>query len=275
MPAKLVIVAGEPQGKEFWIEDEVLRIGSGPNCGVRLTSPDVPAHAATLEYHDGSYSVHNRSDKVLLLGGQILEERDFAVWSAGGELQLGAHTVLRLHLDADPAPARQQTPFYTEEDDEAADDEPVEAKVKGKSKTMTYVAVIALCLVAFAGLLLLDQMAPKTDKSGAPGDQRNEFKEFHFLVQELTSIENNDSKADEHDGLSAHDAGQLRKQLQTGRVAELRGDRHEARKWYSQIRDQLLRKRNKPGARFSEVEEKLWDFVLAQMNRKAKAADVF
>ena len=53
MPAKLVVVSGAQPGQEFWIETEVLRLGSEAPCEIRLTDAGVPPHAATLDNSSG------------------------------------------------------------------------------------------------------------------------------------------------------------------------------------------------------------------------------
>src|SRR4051812_40872103 len=110
MPAKLVIASGPGQGSEFYIQDLVVRIGSGHQCEWQLADPRLAGHAATLEFRDGGYKLYNRSMDPVRVADQTLRLREWASWQAGDEADFGHGVVLRLEVDGDPAPAKAPGP---------------------------------------------------------------------------------------------------------------------------------------------------------------------
>src|SRR5579885_2741820 len=106
MSATIFSEAGVEAGRQFAIEEEVFRIGSGPTCKLRLSDAGVADHAATVEFRQGGYLLHNRSGKVLHMAGRPLADRACVRWTAGQRLHLADQVVLRLDIAGDPAPAR-------------------------------------------------------------------------------------------------------------------------------------------------------------------------
>jgi hypothetical protein len=245
MPAKLIVIAGEPSGTEFDIQDEVLRIGSGTQCEFRLS--ELAPHAATLEYRDGTYFLHNRSDAMIALGRDRLGLRDSAAWSPGMEANLGHGLTLRLDVEGDPAPAKPARPTYTIEYDA---EEPVEdgqaaaKKPAGSSKKTLQIAIIVVAVPLCIWMLLSDNEPPKAD----PAEKRVSFTE---VIDKLA-----DSPVDKERGSQS-----IRAALQRARSAELHGDRKAARQAYGFVRDTLVIHR-KPDGNFRDPEDEMvWSYV--------------
>jgi hypothetical protein len=53
--------------------------------------------------------------------------------------------------------------------------------------------------------------------------------------------------------------------LQEGRIAQLRGDIRRSRYYYSQVLDILLQRRKPDGKFDSKLDQRMWNFVVAQM----------
>jgi len=251
MSAKLVIAAGPSAGTEFWIEDEVLRIGGDASCAVCLTAPGVPAHAATLEFRDGGYIVHNRQAQALLLDGKTLPQNSFASWPANGNLQLTRELVLALVVEGDPAPSKRPARrLVLPEADElsAVPGEPLPAK-SGSTTVMQLLVIVVL--FGLAGMLFVIDR-----KKNAPSADRDVPVEFAALVQDLSAAP--------VDGSSGNAA--MRSVLQEARVAELRGHKDQARLKYTRVTEMLLPRRNPDGKFAAPTDEKAWKFVMSQLN---------
>ena len=251
MSAKLVVAAGPSAGTEFWIEDEVLRIGGDASCAVCLTAPGVPAHAATLEFRDGGYIVHNRQAQALLLDGKTLPQNSFASWPANGSLQLTRELVLALIVDGDPAPSKRPArKLALPEADELSVVSAEPTPAQGGGKTVMQLLVIVV-LFGLAGMLFVIDR-----KKNAPTADRDVPVEFAALVQDLSA-----APADGSTGNAA-----LRSVLQEARVAELRGHKDQARLKYTRVTEMLLPRRNPDGKFASPTDEKAWKFVMSQLN---------
>lgn len=252
MSAKLVVADGPSAGTEYWIEDEVLRIGADANCAVCLTAPGVPAHAATLEFRDGGYILHNRNAQALLLDGKTLPQNASAAWLANASLQLTRELVLTLVVEGDPAPSKRPARKLVLPEADApsvAPDEPLPGKSGGKTALQLAAIVV---LFGFAGMLFL------TDpKKNAPAADRDVPVEFAALVQDLSA-----APADGSTGNAA-----LRSVLQEARVAELRGHKDQARLKYTRVTEMLLPRRAPDGKFASPTDEKAWNFVMGQLNQ--------
>jgi len=57
VPEKLVIVRGKHEGEEFDLAETPVMLGSGSDCGIRLTDPGVLEQHAVLEKEDGTWHV--------------------------------------------------------------------------------------------------------------------------------------------------------------------------------------------------------------------------
>lgn len=233
MPAKLVVVSGTQPGQEFWIEEEVLRIGSEEPCEVRLVEPGLPPHVATLEFRPDGYALYNRGDQPIRLDRRALAPRDPAArWPAGKDLALNDQLTLRLVVDGDPAPAKRATPGMAPLEpslgvlDQAPAADPLAADAAAKkAKNTTTIAVVVGAAVLCAGVLLMDP--PKVEEK----TQYNPGQKLKELVTTLLKDKTGDPADNEY----------LRNGLQNARLAELRGDKKLAREEYNRLYDWLER----------------------------------
>lgn len=252
MSAKLVVVDGPSSGTEFWIEDEVLRIGGDANCAVCLPAPGVAAHVATLEFRSGNYLLHNRNPLPILLNGKALAQNASTPWPPNGTLQLTPDLVLLLLIEGDPAPSKRPArAIVLPEADEPSHLTAEPALAPGGSKTLMQLVVIVV-LFGLAGLLLLLDR-----KKNAPVADRDVPVEFAKLIHELR-----DAPADGSAGNAA-----LRSVLQEARVAELRGHKDQARMKYTRVTEMLLPRRSQDGKFVSPTDDKTWKFVMGQLNQ--------
>jgi hypothetical protein len=263
MAAKLVVVSGKQPGAEYWIESEVLRIGSEPPCEIRLPDSGVPAHAATLEFRDDGYAVYNRSDGPLSLDHRPLAPRAAAArWPAGKDLYLSDELALRLVIEGDPTPAKRAAPrAATALEEEAAAQEGEAAALTAeeeakKNKNLQAVLVLVLAALAIAVLLVVSQSSTDDKKTEVvpPGKQMAD------VVAKL--------RADK--SAAAADSERYCDVLQTARVAELRGDKKLARDQYQRLYDWLRkeldqRRAEAPDAKLSPEHQELFDFVKARL----------
>ncbi|MBL8797466.1 MAG: hypothetical protein JNM56_26430, partial [Planctomycetia bacterium] len=179
MSAKLVVAAGPSAGTEFWIEDEVLRIGADANCAVCLSAPGVAAHVATLEFRSGGYLLHNRQTQPLVLDGKPLPQSASAAWPPDGNLQLTRDLVLTLLIEGDPAPSKR--PARRVELPEADEPSlPAEAPPPPSSGGKTAMQLLLIVvLFGLAGMLFLVDA-----KKNAPAADRDVPVEFAALIHD-------------------------------------------------------------------------------------------
>ncbi|MBY0526877.1 MAG: FHA domain-containing protein [Gemmataceae bacterium] len=249
MPAKIVVKSGAAASTEVVIQEDVLRIGSDPSCEVVLPDAGLAPHAATLEFRDGAYVIHNRSDAPIRLNNVVLERRTFKKWNAGQDLALTDHLVLRLEVDGSPAPVRAaQAARRTVEvagSNEANESRPAPTSAATARKKQLQMVIILLLVAVVVGLLFIDTSGPAPTTAPAPRD------EFAALVKELQQH----GKRDEG----------LLFLLQDARMAQVRGDARRARDLYGQIVDYLLPRRAKDGKFSNKLDQRLWDFVTANL----------
>jgi hypothetical protein len=252
MPATILVEAGAGAGREFPVQEEVFRVGSGPACRLRL--PDgVEAHAATVEFRNGGYVVYNKGARPLQVEGRPVAAMGFSAWAAGQRLQLTPGVVLRLRVEGDPAPARFVKPAVREADlgTDVAPEAAAPAKVAPKkSSRAVQWAVIGLCLVAVPILLWLNL---NQDVDPDPGAGQ---RQFEALVKELRVKE-----PEPEAGPNA-----LWSLLESARAAELRGEAGAAEKQYSRILI-ILRQRGGDDGRLNDLEKKAEKFARGRIRR--------
>jgi hypothetical protein len=252
MPAKLVVASGSGQGSEFYIQDPVVRIGSGGQCEWQLADAKLAEHAATLEFRDGGYRLYNKSTDPLHVADRTLDKRQWAAWAAGEAADFGHGVVVRLEVDGDPAPAKAPEAAVPIEVDREETDESEAAKLKkgsGAGKTLQLLVIVAAVPLG-AWMLLADQ-------SGAePAEGRTI--DFGELVKKLEK-----SPTDQ-----AREPYSFRSTLQCARTSELRGDRKEAQTRYGSLRDALLLLPRDAKGKFKDaVNDDLWKYVLLHLQK--------
>lgn len=283
MSAKLLVKAGHGSGKEYWIEDNVVRVGSDPHCEVCLPDSAIAPHALTVEFRDGKYMVYSRGQQAIYVNGSGLRTHQMSHWKAGVDVQIANRAILCLVVEGNPNPARRPQallPLITdsgerelEEGQSLHDKQHARAKTSAKSgsRTLVQLVVIIVCVLGVGvGLFLPDPKEKKATQRLSPAQ------EFQVLV----------SKLHEKDPESASDPESLLYALQEARKAEVGGEKREAYHRYLLLRDRLLREHkpdSKPrdqassesqGKQKLTVEEYLLRFVqgrLAAMLRKSSA----
>src|SRR5687768_10270742 len=86
---KLLVTQGKLAGQEFSIEKDVTRVGSDPQCEIKIAIDGLPAHAFTLRRRGEKYVVYNRCPKPMKLAEQSLASEQSAEWIPGHPLTLG------------------------------------------------------------------------------------------------------------------------------------------------------------------------------------------
>jgi len=225
MSAKIVVQRGKNSGEEYWIEDEVSRIGSRPDCTFVVRG--IPGHCLTLLYRAGQYSIVNRSDQAIDVAGEPLLPMATMPIHDGEYVSIGRETVLRLDVDGDPAPSHH--PHSVVDADENGLLGPDDAGPDTKQKLRRY-ALFAAALPAAIYLLFGNPFDGEKSDS-ATG------REFHQLLEHLQS-----NAADNRDG-----PARLARALQRARVSEIRGDEERALAYYEIAKDMVTEDPHKPG----------------------------
>jgi hypothetical protein len=255
MPAQ-IIATEDGQERVYWIEDEVVRIGTDPICELPLEDPTIAAHAITLEYADGRYKLHNRTESPIVLDGSPCRRKGAVLWQDGMSLQLSASTVLRLETEDDPAPgARHPVDLLGDQGDDVDPDESGEVgdetgpSVSPSARRVQF-GVIATCLLAIP-ILLISAQGSDPAPSTPP-----------------ISLETVIASLDEEDAApSPALAGlrELRESLQAARFQELRGQDRRALSLYRVVRDRLDSLRRGDGTFLTHFEQIAYDYSIARI----------
>jgi hypothetical protein len=229
MPASVHVESGISAGTKYWIDRAVLRIGSDPQCDICLPSAELAPHALTLEFRDGNYRAYNRSASPVSVGASLVQPGASAIWRADETIQLPGNVRVALEIDGDPRPTPR--PESREDDgfgDEtatlpmgaaAADAATAEAAAKKSKSSLIQMAIIGVCVLAMAGLLMMKNGG---GKETAAADRPT----FNELVQaSLTKDE-------------AHRA--IIRRLQYAQAAIVRGNIKLAHQRFAKLRDQLV-----------------------------------
>jgi hypothetical protein len=245
MPARILVVTGRSAGAEHWVEEVVSRIGSDPGCN--LTIPGIAPHALTLQYQGGGYRIFNRTSQPIELEGKSYKPAETADWKNGQSLSIGRQVTLCLQTAADPAPA----PRPRQEVDGAGASADVlfasaaEDPARKKQRLLSGAVIAAVVLVLAVRLL-----------GGSPASaQRSPSHEFDDLMKTVIwKFPENDLQ------LAA-----VRRNLQSGRVSELRGRYAEGVEQYALIRDLLLARRQSDGRFANDAEADVYSFVKSRL----------
>ncbi len=239
MAARIVVQSGISSGASYWIERNVVRVGSDPTSDMVIPSPSVDPHALTVEFRQTEYRVYNRGSQQIVVGGQLLEQGQYTNWLDTDLLQMQGDVTLALELDADPSPTPK--PIFDASDtlatpvtahQEPANTPPVAHASQrraassltaeaspGLSKTTVQLAVTGLCIVGCVLLLARHQLRGGVqDRIPAP--------ELEEVVR--SSLESDDSAA-----------SSLVDQLQLAEAAYIRGQKPLARERFRQLHDAL------------------------------------
>jgi hypothetical protein len=239
MPATISIHNDAALVGEHWIEQDVVRIGSGADCDLRV--PGLPEHALVVQYQNGGYRVFNRSSSEATLGKLRLFPMQPAAWRSRQRLVIGPFTLVLRH-DADAAPCRKPvmssviastTPGHSRRQSAS------QSKISSRRLTMIVGCLIAILLWSLAA-------GARTDSQAAA--------EFEGLVARLQAAAERDENA-----------SYLCQTLQQARYAERRSDQATAIQLYREIRNHLLDPAQ-PAPRFSSAErEQLYRFTMHRL----------
>jgi hypothetical protein len=227
MSATIIVHCGENSGEQHWIEDEVVKIGSGPDCTFVVRG--IPSHCLTMLYRSGQYSIVNRCHQAIDVAGEPLLPLTATSIHNGQCVAIGMDTVLRLDIDGDPAPSRR--PRSVIDTAEAEPRDLGDERQPNAMQTVRRYAILAVALLAGCYLLF----------GGSLADRRNDadtIREFHEIVDFLQS-----NAADSGDG-----PGRICRALQRARVGELRGDTERAIAYYELAKDMVTEDPHKPGS---------------------------
>lgn len=244
MAARICIHSGIASGTTFWIERPVVRIGSDPSSDLCIPSSDVSSHALTVEYREGQYRVHNRSQSDLFVGGRVIEPHASRHWRESDLLELPDGVQLALELEGDGVPASKPlhglngseagyahqaaetaTPHASPSRHEATPGASQEAQGessprKAKRGVLGPILITCLCLAGCVLLILRERGKSHSDHHAG---------KLNFAGAIRLAQAPNSGVAD---GVVHH--------LQWAEAAVLRGDRESARRRYRRARDRLL-----------------------------------
>lgn len=240
MPAKLQVQGGRFHGKQYWIEEDVIRIGGDPSCN--LVIPECAPHAVTLQYRQGEYWVFNRVGEEVRINGRDLSSTDAVVWDSAEHLQVAADVDLKLLVEGRSAPSSAPVrPIEGFEDEDDEDEMPQQ-----EAKMAVPLAILAGCTLLILAMLF--------DASGDNGPARiPEHQQFEQLVASLAAPTQ---------GSGGESIGSL---LQRARYHELRKDYDEAMLCYKTVRDLLMRHRESDGSFASRSHSDAYQFVKTRM----------
>jgi hypothetical protein len=226
MAASIRVDSGISAGTKYWIDRAVLRIGSDPQCDISLPSTELEPHALTLEFREGTYRVYNRCASPLNIGAAVVGTGANAVWRADETIQLSGDLRISLEIDGDPRPAPRPEARV---DDSFADDlqslpldgataEAAAVAAKKSMGSLVQMAIIGVCVLAMAGLLLMKKGGGETVAKDRPT--------FNDIVQ--ASLSKDEPHRD------------IVRRLQYAQAALVRGNRELARERFLKLRDQLV-----------------------------------
>jgi hypothetical protein len=251
MPSQIAVLTGPAVGTVFPIEESVIRIGSDPQCSIRLT--DIPPHAVTLRFQDGRFQAFNRSGHLIELEGTAIPDGKSADWEAGQDLQLSTDVILQLQIDGDPRPAKRHAPTAAhvsligadadevrEEMQDGIDDDEDESTKAGGSGIGSQLAILGLLLVAFVGILVADELFNADSVSSLSEKEIQE--KYDLLVADIDRYLKDDALPADRPQWEM-----LRTLLQDSRIEEVRGHSDEAAAGYQRLRHFLLSQRNQAG----------------------------
>lgn len=254
MANAIEILNGISQGTRFWLEKRVVRIGSDPGADLCIPSAELPPIAATLEFREGDWTIHDRSGQGVTPSEAESGAQESVLWQSGKVIELCDRTQLRLCVygEAGPAPQPSLASKFEALSGQGVRSPALEtasrhgtavARGSAAAKWGQYV-VIAVCLLGCAGLILW-QPGDNAPGKAAPN--------FQSLIEEAIG--------------SKSTSQVLVQRLQYAQAAFGRGDRELAREWFRKLRDDLLRQEDRLIIDKKEIEIKILHFAEHQIGR--------
>jgi len=216
MSAKIRVLQGPDQGREFQLGLEAVRIGTTATAGICLTDPGLQGELV-VELRDGVYHVTNRMMYSIYLDKKSLPSGQRTVWFDDAVLQPTAETQLTLQRDFSrslPSGERSRNK---------------EVVLKKKTWEISNTTILAVAGVILAILILASAPPPATNTVRRLSESRLRTESVEFLMQ-LDSL-----RGLNHFPLMKHQLDLVRRTLAEARVAEARSDREVALKHYLQI----------------------------------------
>lgn len=239
MSAKIIAQTPGSATIEYWLNDDVIRIGGSPDCDLALTG--LADHAITLQERGGRHFAFNRSPATFYVDGQSIAPGQSGEWNYGSELRFDNGTQLLLQ-SAEEAQLHSPTLWSDGEVREPAPDQADDNKDK-----LTKIAV-----VAFAGIAVLAVIL-----GGSGSGSRNTTAVYEQLIRDRM-WEHSDSDRTARQVLDA---------LQRARIAELRGDLKTAEAKYVEAKDVLWTAKDSGAESFLDVDQRTLDFVTNRLLR--------
>jgi hypothetical protein len=239
MAAKIIAQSPGSATIEFWLEDDVIRIGGAPDCDLPLAG--LAAHAITVQERGGRHFAFNRSNEAIQLGTETVAPGQSGQWDFGCELCFDNGTQLLLQSAVE---AQLESPTLWSDGEVR---EPAPNQADGSKDKQTKMAVVAIgCVVVLACIF-----------GGSGGNSRSTTAVFEQLIQDrLWEHSESDSTA-----------RQVLDALQRARIAELRGDSNTAEKKYVEAKDVLWTAKDSGTEPFLDVDQRTLDFVTKRLLR--------
>ena len=166
MAAHKLVVQSDLPALEFPLTAGSQRIGSGRQCEICISHPEVPAHAVTVESRGNVLLVNNVSPYSLYLGDEIVESRGRCAWRIGVPLLLMRNVTMTVV----PTGAVSESAADVERDATGAATSPSTSSRKAKdpasptsarpgSGMRTAVQVVIIVLSVLSGLFMLRDCA--------------------------------------------------------------------------------------------------------------------
>jgi hypothetical protein len=244
MSATICIVEGTGAGESRWIEFDVSRIGSRPECEVRIEG--LPPHALTLQYRGGEYFVFNRGNDSLYLDGLEILPAQASRWEPQHDLQIGTFSVLRLEIAGDPAPAPRPVAMSIQQRHQKRPDDAPKRAGMTKNNEHKQIVLIATCLVATLMFLILAASTPAKSST---------LSQYESVVQALSDATLTGR------GRSDLELAAMTKLVRAGFRDEMQSRPERAIGQYYQARNVLLRRSSAGRNTFQEAEQQAMDFV--------------
>jgi hypothetical protein len=252
MRRSLLVVFDRGRRDEVLIEARLTRIGTDPRCELRLAGGVAEPHVATIEARDGLFLLHNRSARGIRLDDDVVPANQSVPWAPGQTLRLGKDLSLQLNAVGDTLPSwrRRRHPGITPTDPDPDTTSPPPAADRGtgtKSRDAAYITGAILALVIAASSFLLESTSPAQKL-------RDDFGELAAGFHDGDSGGQNQKMKDP---VQAH----IFLEIQSARIAELRGDEDQAHEVYGRLRDVLVQLRRPDGTFTKPWLEKVFVFV--------------
>ena len=241
MSAKILAKTSDAALTEFWINDDVIRVGSAPDCDLPLAG--VAPHALTVQHRGRGYFVFNRSQEAIRIAGQLVLPGASHPWEPGQELEIGSEAALMLQ-SAEEALRNAPPSVRYDDDDEFSAEQSREPEEK-KSRMVTFLVVGAVVVISFMTL------------GSSNGTGKSTTAQFEEVMKEYTWAHSTNDPT----------ARRILDGVQRARIAELREDYKSAKAKYGEAKDLLWTKKQSAGGALSAVDQQMLDFITERLPR--------